>query len=126
MVEKRDYLRPEDVDLTEEQHPETLLWLKNRNRHDLLEEYEKNMNAKLSEELKEPTPPVETGPGGQTVVDSPDDDYDEWKVDELKAELDSRLDDASPEEKGRLTYGRDDKKADLIAKLRADDRAAEA
>jgi hypothetical protein len=110
-----DYLRPEDVPLTETLDEETLLWLRNRNRHDLLAIYEENHKSSASS--------TESSSSSESPEDE---DYEKWMVSQLQQELDDRLKELSDEDKdeatlARLTYSREDRKPALVAKLRADD-----
>lgn len=113
--------RLKSIDITQPLGKETREWLHNRNQHELLAEYERNMagESKSEETESQGAPP---DPPSPILID----EYEKWNVDQLKAEIDERakeLDEEADEDtRSRLSYTSKDRKDDLIAKLRADDQ----
>lgn len=105
-----DYLTPEDVPLDKPIDEETLQWLTNRNRHDLVEQYHQNQQGRSAD--------------SSSARESSSPEYDKWNVDQLKDELRSRLselDDDDEEGRLRLTPQSGDRKQDLVKRLEDDD-----
>lgn len=120
-----------EIDLTKPLSDADRKYLEDRARHADIALADANSGVEGKSELPAPNVFAATDPSPDrtpaasisSTEDAEEDlPYEEWKVDELKAELDVRAQDAEDSDIAEsLAYTSSDKKADLIKKLEADD-----